>query len=316
MAVEVNLNGYFQSEYVAPQKTIIDVTGQSVTPGVLPPIAKNIGDARILQDSEDDGGPNFESRFLDKHGFVLLQHHSLVENWDSGAFGASDALQVGDRRMQHFEGKNEIKSTYMAEVDALLRETLLPERKLFIQQPDMVLRRGKNTAHPFFGLGVHNDYGVSVNDFHDNIQSYGTLETADQWQESFESDEVQEFMVINFWRTVHMAQPLEHMPLAVLDASSVEPDDLVSSGLKGFTHTGRITNQLSLKYNDTHSWYYYPNMTTDEVLILKLFHITKQDRQFKFGGCFHSAFESPLTPAGAEERQSCEHRVYVYVLDD
>ena len=316
MSVEVGLNGYFQSDYEAPNKTIIDVTGQSITPGFLPPMTRKIGDARVLQESEDDGSPQFQRRFLNNHGFVLLEHCSLVENWDSGAFGPSDALQVGDRSEIRHESENEVKTKYLSEVDSLLRDTLFPNRQLYIQQPDMVLRRGKNTAHPFFGLGVHNDYGVSADDFQENLQSFSTPESGDEWRESFEREHVSEFMVINFWRTVHMSRPLEHMPLAVLDSSSIISQDLVSSGLQGFTHTGRITNQLSLKYNDDQSWYFYPNMTTDEVLVLKLFHIAKHDTQPRFGGCFHTAFENPSASPDAEERQSCEHRVYVYVLKD
>lgn len=316
MSVETNLNGYFQADYTSQEKTIIDVTSQNTTDGVLPPIRSIVSDARILQESENDLKPDFQSRFFAKHGFVLLSHESQVKNWDSGAFGQSDTIQVGNRDAVQPTGENEVEKYYMHEVEELIRGVLLPGRNLRINQPNMVLRRGTNTAHPFYGLGVHNDYGVTADDFESNTEAFGTPEQAQLWREQYENDDVKAFMMINFWRPVHMSSPVEHMPLAVLDANSVEHDDLVLSGLKGFTLTGKVSTQLSLRHNSSQAWYYYPRMTVNEVMALKLFHINKDASDLPFGACYHSAFENPLAPEGAEERQSCEHRVSVFVLRD
>ncbi len=315
LAVETRLSGYFRSDYENPSKTVIDVMGQTPTDGVIAPTAATINDGRELQGLESDGTQDFESRFFQKHGFVLLPHKSRVENWDSGAFGASDALP-GSRDTTEFRGENEIETKYMAEVEDIIRTKILPGRKLKINQPNMVLRRGKDTAHPFFGIGIHNDYGISKKHFADNTAAFQNDEAATFWTQVYEQDHVEAFMVINFWRTVHMAEPLTHMPLAVLDANSVTRDDLVVSGLRGFTQSGRITTQLSLRYNQDQRWYYYPEMSVDEVLVLNLFHIRKDDPTLRFGACYHSAFENPLTPPNAQERQSCEHRVNVFVLKD
>ena len=316
MSVETNLSGYFRADYTSQEKTIIDVTGQKPTEGVVPPIKSTVGDARELQVSEDDLKSNFESRFFARHGFVLLSHQSQVQNWDSGAFGQSDTIEVGDRDKVQPTGENEIEKFYMQEVEDLIRNILLPGRNLRINQPNMVLRRGTNTAHPFYGLGVHNDYGITADDFESNTEAFGTPDQAHLWREQYETDEVRAFMMINFWRPVHMSSPVEHMPLAVLDANSVEHDDLVLSGLKGFTLTGKISTQLSLRHNSSQAWYYYPRMTVSEVMALKLFHIDKDNSNLPFGACYHSAFENPLAPEGAEERQSCEHRVSVFLLRD
>ena len=316
MSVETNLNGYFRSDYTSREKTIIDVTGGFTTEGVLPPIKSTVRDARNLQDSENDLKPDFESRFFDRHGFVMLPHESQVQNWDSGAFGQSDTIQIGNRDLVQPTGENEIEKYYMKEVEELIRNFLLPGKTLFIQQPNMVLRRGTNTAHPFYGSGVHNDYGVTADDFESNAAAFGTPEQGQQWREQYERDDVRAFMMINFWRPVHMSCPVEHMPLAVLDASSVDSDDLVLSGLKGFTLTGKVSTQLSLRHNSSQAWYYYPRMTVNEVMALKLFHIDKNTSNLPFGACYHSAFENPLAPEDAEERQSCEHRVSVFILRD
>ena len=317
--VETQLNGFFRPDFRSEEKVVIDVTGKTPTTGYLPPTSLVVHDARELQRKEDDGSKDFESKFFQKHGFVLISHKSAVNNWDSGAFGPADALSLGDQVDRHvstYEGENEIASRYLPEVDDLIRSKILPHKRLEIDQPEQVLRRGKNTAHPFFGLNVHNDYGVSADDFEENTAAFGELTAGQAWRDSFERDEVAGFMVINFWRTVHMSEPLTHLPLAILDAASVNREDLVSSGLKGFTYTGRVTNQLHIRYNDAQRWYYYPEMSVDEVLVLSLFHCFKNDQRSDFHQCFHSAFENPLAPPDAEERQSCEHRVNVHILRD
>ena len=315
-AVETQLNGFFRSDFVSNEKVVIDLYKPELTEGQIPPKPITVHDGRLLQQEEDDGKPDFVSRFFRKHGFVLIPHKSAVRNWDSGAFGVSDRLgtTMVDQSSLKYSGVNEIATKYHEEVDDLLRNCILPGQNLQIEQPDQLLRRGKDTAHPFYGVVVHNDYGVRVEDYHENAIAFDDEASGQAWRDSYEANNIQGFMVINFWRTVHMSKPLQHMPLAVLDAASVDRQDLVSSGLKGFTLSGRITNQLNVRFNETQKWYYYPDMTVDEVLVLNLFCAFKNESDAPFRQCFHSAFEHPLTPSDAEERQSCEHRVSVYVL--
>lgn len=311
------LNGLFQPGFTSPEKIVIDIMGAQPTPGVYPVGSEpyiDIHDGRARQTSELDDSVDFHSRFFKKHGFVLLEHQSKVQNWDSGALPATDA--VGDRSVKQSEAENEIEKYYLPEIDDIIRNTLLPGDRLEIQQPPWLLRRGKNTPNPFFGSVVHNDFGVTADDYQENSAAFGNAEGAQNWRDQFDRDDVRGFMMINFWRTVHMSEPLQHMPLAVLDASSVAKDDMVSSGLKGFTNSGRITNQLSLRYNESQKWYYYPRMTIDEVLVLNLFEYHKNDAGKKVYNTYHSAFEEPHPSDNVEERQSCEHRVGVFLLRD
>ena len=82
------------------------------------------------------------------------------------------------------------------------------------------------------------------------------------------------------------------------------------------TPSGKPTNQLALRYGEGQRWYYYPEMTPDEVLVFKQFQCSKDDPEPPLASCFHSAFELPDTPADADERQSCEHRVLIFCLRD
>ena len=133
------------------------------------------------------------------------------------------------------------------------------------------------------------------------------------WRDAYEDDEVTGFAVINFWRTVYMDEPLRHLPLALLDRNSVDEDDIVFSGLSNFMQTKGITNQMSLRYNPEQRWYYFPYMTTDEVIAFRNFECHKDGRR-ALRTCFHAAFPQPEAKEPFQMRQSCEYRVSVFFL--
>ena len=121
--------------------------------------------------------------------------------------------------------------------------------------------------------------------------------------------------MINFWRPVYLDGPLQHTPLGFCEPHSVRVDDVVPMGLLDFTPTGRPTNQLALRHRPDHQrWHYYPGMTRHEVLAFKNFQCSKSNPEPAVEACFHSAFAEPGAPADAQQRQSCEHRVSVYLL--
>ena len=70
-----------------------------------------------------------------------------------------------------------------------------------------------------------------------------------------------------------------------------------------------------MRYNPEQRWYYYPAMTTGEVLAIKNFQCWK-DEPPTLRTCFHSSFDEPDPPGQASERQSCEYRIGVYFLND
>jgi hypothetical protein len=62
--------------------------------------------------------------------------------------------------------------------------------------------------------------------------------------------------------------PVEDYPLALCDARSLKPTDLVDTERRAQDHTGEI--QLAV-HNPAQRWYYYPDMRPDEVLLFKTF---------------------------------------------
>ena len=110
--------------------------------------------------------------------------------------------------------------------------------------------------------------------------------------------------VINLWRPIR--GPLRDAPLAVCDARTVDPGDLVPSDL---VYKNRVGETYSVTYNPAHRWYYVPEMRRDEALLLKCCD-TKTDGRARFMP--HTSFTDPTTPPDAPPRESIELRTLVF----
>lgn len=283
--IAAQLNGFFPSDFVTEGRFSAKV-GAPPPPGASMFPATAIRDARALQ-----AGAASEASFFDAHGFVLLPHETGVRDWET-----------------------DVASIYLPEIDTIIRERLLPGRRIEIQPGGAPLRRGRGTAIPFYANGVHQDYALTPDDYAKSVGAFAGPMAESWWLGRYEQDDVAGFMAIDFWRPTNMTEPLRHMPLALCDPTSVAAADLVPTTLTGIAPEGRETYHLSLRFNPGQRWYHYPLMTGDELLAFKLFECRKGDSAF--ASCFHSAFVDPDTPADAEHRQSCEHRVGVLVLKD
>jgi hypothetical protein len=241
-------------------------------------------DARPLQTAVAS-----ESDFFADHGFVLLPHASAVR---------------------------EIGRIYVGEIETIIRERLLPGRRLLVWQYPVPVRRGEGMSTPQYGTGVHQDHALAADDYQCNVTAFAGEQAGSGWRWRYDQPDVEGFMAINFWRTTNMPAPLEHLPLAVCDPGSVEAGDIVQFAMRGIAPEGRTTHQMGLRYSADHLWYYYPRMTRDELLAFKIFQCMKSDPAPRLYTCFHSAFEHPEAAEDAPRRQSCEHRVSVFLLND
>lgn len=285
------INGLFPPAYTPSGR--VNLSQLAGSGGKRPdPPRIGIEDARRLQAGEP------EAAFFATHGFVLLDAPSAVRDWDC------DQAEPG----------NEIARVYMPEVDALIRERLYPGRRLEIHQPPRIVRRGPGTGNPDYALNVHQDHGLHVDDFQTNIAAFTNPEIGRQWRWRYERDDVEGFVVLDFWRTAGMAAPLDHMPLAICEPATVDRADVIETALEGIAPNGATTHHLSLRGNPGQRWVYYPRMTADEVLVFKLFEARRDDADAPLASCFHTAVVDPDCPPDAPKRQSCEHRVSVMLL--
>ena len=110
--------------------------------------------------------------------------------------------------------------------------------------------------------------------------------------------------VVNLWRPIR--GPLFDSPLAICDAASVAADDLVASDL---IYPNRRGETYSVKFNPDHRWFYFPEMTADQALLLKCYDLATDGRA-RFAP--HTAFVDPTTPKDAPPRESIELRTLVF----
>ena len=124
------------------------------------------------------------------------------------------------------------------------------------------------------------------------------------------------FAIINVWRNI-ASEPVATRPLALCDAHSVRPDDLVVFEIH---YADRIGENYFARHRDDHRWFFYPGLTRDEALLIKQWdsagelarsngaHGDAPDGDAPCTFSFHSAFEDPATPLDAPDRWSIEVR--------
>ena len=237
-----------------------------------------VHNARPMQEAHLAGGGSLAS-FFEQHGFVLVTYPTAVTDWSDG---------------------EQIASVYQGEVEDIARNILLPGRGISrIDHVPAVLQRGADVPlgpganpgnNPMYAGDAHQDLGRTPRAYIDNFLGHvGTDRepswvTQPQWksfarefQECLTTDAdsgVEGFMQINLWRTMRMADhpaPLTHLPLAILDGATIDVEDLVPTGLAGFSATGMPSSELAIRHNPRQRWCYYPALTNDEIVVLKQF---------------------------------------------
>jgi hypothetical protein len=213
---------------------------------------------------------------LDRHGFGLVKHRSAVRD---------------------FYSDDEVKHTYYPEAETLLKKVTGCSRVFIF---DHTTRRHVAGAQ---------DRRDGVRQPVSRVHVDHTARSGPQRVRDLIADEAEELLrgrvqVINLWRPIK--GPLLDAPLAVCDARSVEPEDLVPCDL---IYRHRVGETYSVTYRSSHQWYYFPEMRADEVLLLKCYD-SKTDGRARFAP--HTAFTDPRTPPDAPPRESIELRALVF----
>ncbi len=113
----------------------------------------------------------------------------------------------------------------------------------------------------------------------------------------------------NVWRA--FSAPPQDVPLAVCDARSVQPADLLEADAIFDEPNGSEWSFISyvIAHNPAHRWHWFPNMHRDEALIFKT-----SDSRFN-NPIPHVAFDNPHVPADTAPRASIEMRAIAYWFD-
>jgi len=221
-----------------------------------------------------NGRGKLEPPTLEREGFVLRDAPSVV---------------------REFAERETIMRLYYPEMEELARSATGARRAIVF---DHVLRRrapgtlapfGARQGHrPSAAVRVHCDFTPA------SARRRLALET-----EALGNGHVERFAIINLWRSTRL--PVLDAPLAVCDARTVRPEDLVAADIVYPDRTGEI---YQVRHNPEHAWTYFDAMQFDEVLLFKQY-----DSASGVARCTpHAAFAHPGTPAGTPPRESIEIR--------
>jgi len=128
------------------------------------------------------------------------------------------------------------------------------------------------------------------------------------------------FIASSCWRA--FSDPPQDWPLAVCEARSVAPEEgtpnvmvVVDALPSREAMYGPLAGEDTMPaasvfhFNPNHRWWYFPNMTRDEILLLK-FYDSDQSRAWRTP---HTAFHDPTFP-DARTRRSIEFRSFAFFL--
>jgi len=207
---------------------------------------------------------------LDREGFTLARH----------------ATAVGD-----LYDPDAVKRAYYPEVAALVKEVTGAARVVAFDHNVRGDRSASGVQGPV--RFAHNDY---------------TERSGPQRVRDLLGDEAERLLrgraaVINVWKPIR--GPVPQSPLAVCDARTIDPADLVPTDLRYRDRTGEV---YSLRWSPRHRWFYFPRMAADEAMLLKCYDSAPDRARFTA----HSAFDEPGTPPDAPIRESIEVRTLAF----
>jgi len=214
---------------------------------------------------------------LSREGFALLSHKTALKN---------------------FRDEEELKQVYLPEMAKVVQDITGADRVAMIQGvgrriTDAVERPSLKNALEGAQF-VHLDYSAqSVPDFLARALGSSEIDLA----------RYSRIVTYNLWRA--LSPPPQDMPLAVCDMRTVSLDDLVTANAEFGDRDFKFEISL-VRHNPSHRWYYYPNMTPDELLMFKVWTLRPHMEQC----VFHGAFYDPSRPKDAAPRVSIEARAF------
>lgn len=209
---------------------------------------------------------------LEGAGFTLIQHNTSDVNFDCS---------------------ESIKADYYPQVETVFKQVTGAEKIIMFDHTVRVDSNIEGVQRP--ARHVHNDYTAAS-----TVQRVIDLVGGDEAVSRLRH----RFIELNLWRPIE--HTVESSPLALADARSIETDDLVKADIIYADRRGEV---FEVVHRDTHRWYYYPNMTTDEALIIKGYDSSPHSK-YRFTP--HTAFDDPQSPLNPVPRKSIELRAMAF----
>jgi hypothetical protein len=239
------------------------------TPGTL----VDVQDARPIRETLD----------LDTNGFVLADHRSALASFDLIRQNA-----VADRHYGH-----EMTELLTAVTGADLAVVVFDSKKRFGEAEVENLAANPNAEPARYPHADNTD--ASVHELLALVTDAIDVRSYERWA------------AYNLWRAV--TDPPQDIPLAVCDARTITPADeaTVTTVTKEWFGDSRH-DTTGYCAGDTHRWYYFRDMTPQEVLVFKA-----HDSDARYASRVpHTAFDDPSCPTGVTTRASVETRAFAF----
>lgn len=265
--------------YLAPEATVLR---RFTAPGA----SVNTGTYTAHRMPVRDGRPVREQFTLDRNGFALIDHVSAVRD---------------------FTDSDEVGRVYPGETTELVQAQTGADRVVLL---GWLRRRAADpAAHASQpqAANVHCDFSVT-----------GAAPRArDAYARHFpDGPGYRRALITSLWRV--FTPPPQDWPLAVCDFTSVAPSDgldnrlyfvdaIPDDPLAEMPPDAPGTSGFEFRHSAAHRWWYFPDMTRDEVLLLKL-NDSDQSRAWRVP---HSAVLDPAVRA-SQPRHSIEYRTIAY----
>jgi len=204
------------------------------------------------------------------------------------------ALHRWPTAIEDFVDTGLISDRYVAECEALIRKLTGcdatfqagPIHCRFDNVADPLARYDGGPAHY-----VHSDYSPASAEMAKSLLPEGGSGFA-------------RLAVYNVWRSI--TPPPQSQPLAVCDVTSLQPGDAQESKVIMGYDEGDVEFFTQLYHpSDVHRWYYFSDMTPEEVQVFKCYDSDPE----RAGFVPHCAFRDPAQPPGAV-RMSIEARIW------
>ena len=230
-------------------------------------------DVRAMQ--IHDGWPLAGEASLDREGFELHSQPSAVSD---------------------FYDDDEVERVHYPEIERLIRRATGAVRvEIFDHTRRSAGDKRSGVRDPV--RSVHNDY----------TPKSGPQRVRDLFPNEAEGLLTRRFAVINAWHSIR--DRVESWPLAICDARSIAPEDLIATDL---VYRDRVGEVFNLAHNPDHRWFYFPRLEEGQTVLLKCFD-SAEDGRARFTA--HTAFEDPESAPSAPPRESIELRALAFFDD-
>jgi hypothetical protein len=239
-----------------------------------------------------DGGPQHNCSFS-KYPVQISDARGAACSIDREGFELRDAPSA----VRDFNDGDAVRQRYYAEVAKLALDAT-GARHAFVF--DHQLRKREAGRAPLtFGRDGGADRPGAAGRVHSDYTAASARRRLDAlWNGSPE----RRFAILNVWRSI--AGPVLDTPLAVCDARSVAPEDLVAADIH---YSGRSGEIHLVRHSPRQAWRYFDRMDRHEALVFKQYDSREDAPRY----VPHGAFDLPDVPSGAPLRESIEARCLV-----